>query len=236
MGTIEEIIKMRGEGRSDEEIGSILRDRGMSEDEIAEVSSEAKIKEAVRGEETEDIKNSSSNPMQQTKEADMAKDSQYTGMQPSMLTSEQAQEQQEQQESVPYVPQSPEQYQQPAAQQDFYQPAQYDQYQYQPAGSGMSADTITEIAEQVVSEKLSSAKAQLEKVIDFKNTVESRMDAIDERLKRIERVMERLQLSVLQKVGDYMSNIDDIKKEVIETQKSFKALMPQKKTIVPSKE
>ena len=30
----------------------------------------------------------------------------------------------------------------------------------------------------------------------------------------------------MQKVGDYMTNIDDIKKELVETQKSFKSLVP----------
>ena len=101
----------------------------------------------------------------------------------------------------------------------------YYQDYYQPSSGGMSSDTMSEIAEQVMAEKFSSIKDQLEKVIDYKNTVTSRIDIIDERLKRIEKIIDRLQLSILQKVGDYLTNVDEIKKELVETQKSFKSAL-----------
>ncbi|MCU0642531.1 MAG: hypothetical protein MUF61_03070 [archaeon] len=112
-------------------------------------------------------------------------------------------------------------------QQAQYPAEQYPQQQYQqPIQGGISPDTISEISEQVVSEKLSPLRKELEKVIDMKTTVDSKMEYLDERLKRIEKIIDRLQLSILQKVGDYMTNIDDIKKEVVETQKSFKSMLP----------
>jgi hypothetical protein len=104
-----------------------------------------------------------------------------------------------------------------------YAPYQYPQYAPQPA---ISTDTLTEISEQVVTEKLAPLRKEIEKIIDLKTSLESKMEFLDERLKRMEKIIDRLQLSILQKVGDYMTNIEDIKKELIETQKSFKSLVP----------
>jgi len=103
---------------------------------------------------------------------------------------------------------------------------QYPQEQYQQQSGGISSDTITEIAEQVVSEKFATIKKDMEKIIDLKTTTETKLSYLDSRLKKIEAIIDRLNLSIMQKVGDYMTNIDDIKKELIETQKSFKALAP----------
>lgn len=126
------------------------------------------------------------------------------------------------------VPQSPEQSQEQYAQypQEYQQaqaPPQDYQYQdYQP--TGISTDAISEIAEQIAEEKISPMKKSVEKLIDSKTNMEAKLSFIDERLKRIENMIDRMQLSILQKVGDYVNNVEDIKKEMIETQKSFKAM------------
>ena len=70
----------------------------------------------------------------------------------------------------------------------------------------------------------------MESIIDIKNTFETKISSIDERLKRMEKIIDRLQLSLLQKVGEYVGDVADIKKEIIETQKSFKSLMTQKES------
>lgn len=105
-----------------------------------------------------------------------------------------------------------------------YSQSSYPQAQQQSYDYSTSSDTITEIAEQVATEKISAFKDQLEKVIDFKTNIDSKIDYIDERVKRIEKMIDRLQISILQKVGDSLSSIDDIKKEIQETQKTFKAI------------
>jgi len=113
-------------------------------------------------------------------------------------------------------------YQQAYPQQEQQYP-EYSQYQqYQP--QSINPDTITEISEQVVDEKLAGLRNQIEKSLDIKNSMESKINYLDERMKRIEKILDRLQLSVLQKVGEYISSVGDIKKEIIETQKSFKAM------------
>ena len=106
--------------------------------------------------------------------------------------------------------------------QDPYQQYQdpYQQYQYQPS---ISADTMTEIAEQVIAEKLSSLTNKIEKVVDTKMTFETKMSSLSERIQRIEKIIDKLQLSILQKVGEYVTDVSDLKKELLETQKTFKA-------------
>jgi predicted nucleic acid-binding Zn-ribbon protein len=68
----------------------------------------------------------------------------------------------------------------------------------------------------------------IEKLLDQRATTDSQIQYIDERLKRIEKIIDRLQLSILQKVGDYVTNVEDIKREVIETQKTFKSVLGQR--------
>ncbi len=208
MGLIEDVKRMQAENRPDAEITRILEQRGVSDREINAALAQSRIKEAVSG---------SDYPPTPTPQGTSSKAPQeYEGMQASMLAPE------SQPEEYPVAPESRQEY----GQTDPTQP--YQEYQqYQP--SGISSDTITEIAEQVVDEKISQIRDSLKKTLDLKNTLEGKMEYLDERLKRMEKIIDRLQLSVLQKVGEYVTNVDDIKKELIETQKSFKSLLPEAK-------
>ena len=136
------------------------------------------------------------------------------------------------QEPVPqpmeYYPPAPGQQAYPQQQQEY--PPQYQDYN-QPQSQysqPVSADLIGEIAEQIVAEKLSELRKHLEKVIDLKSTFESRTEYLDERLKRIEKTIDALQSSVLRKVGDYVTNVQDLKSELVETQKTFAKLTDRK--------
>ena len=109
------------------------------------------------------------------------------------------------------------------------QTPQYENYQqYSPS---INIETISEIAEQVVIEKISIVKNKIEKLAESQNLLESNLLNIDERLKRMEKIIDRLQLSILQKVGESITNIEDLKNEMMETQKTFKSLIsnPQRK-------
>ena len=142
----------------------------------------------------------------------------YPDMQPSILTKDKEGIPEQSEESyAPQIVYPEQQYSDQYNQQ--YSDQQYPQY---------SQNTISEIAEQITTEKLSSFRTDIEKALNMKTAFESKIEFIDERLKRIEKVIDRLQLSVLQKVGDYVNNVDDIKKELVETQKSFKSLLEKK--------
>ncbi len=220
MGTLDEIRRMQQEGRQDQEIVSTLKDYGIPDSEINESLAQAKIKQAIGAppvleEEQPRIISSSQSKTQ--------------GMQPSMLAKEEPLDTPENQLS-PQQQNSPQQAQYPPTYQEEQANPQYQEYpqyeSYQPYGA--AADTISEIAEQIFSEKISPIKNKLDSILDIKTLTETKINYLDERLKRIEKIIDRLELSILQKVGEYTNNVEDIKNEVIETQKSFKSLLQQK--------
>jgi len=200
MAILSDIQQLQREGKSDEEIISILQSRGISPREISEAITQSKVKEAVVGNIPETMAPIPASPPQQQE--------QYQQPEPSP---QQYESSPQMEQPLPQTEQYPQQY--------FPQQEAYPQYAPQPQ---LSTDIIAEVADQIISEKLSPIKNQLEKILDLKSTVESKVEYLDERLKRIEKIIDRLQLSILQKVGDYLTNVEDIKKELVEMQKSFK--------------
>jgi hypothetical protein len=102
--------------------------------------------------------------------------------------------------SVPQPPQQPE-----PPQQDYYtpQPQGYsDQTQY-PQSGNYEADIISEIAEQIATEKLDDYKSTVGDLASFKNQIQNRTNDIDDRLKRIENSIDRLQQAILGKIGEF---------------------------------
>ena len=232
MALLNDIKRMQSEGRTDAEIIAALKQQGVSPREITEALSQSKIREAVAGEgeaATYEMSASGQGAEQQPTPQEQSQTMRAPSPAPGMpMTQEYAPspEGMEYAQGMAQAPQeaapAPEAEMMPA--QPIYPGyEQQPQYQYAPQAA-ISTDTITEISEQVVTEKLSSLRRDIEKVVDMKTTVESKMEYLDERLKRIEKIIDRLQLSILQKVGDYATNIEDIKHELIETQKSFKSL------------
>lgn len=200
MGVVEEIGRMQREGKTEQDIVATLVTQGYPQEQVSDALSQTRIKEAVN--------TPVSPPEEYLPQEAQAPPAPTTQQYPSYPSQQYAPSQGQYDYSS-----------QPAQGQGYYQDS------YQPSSGGMSSDTMSEIAEQVMSERFASIKDQLEKVIDFRNTITSRTDIIDERLKRIEKIIDRLQLSILQKVGDYLTNVDEIKKELIETQKSFKSAL-----------
>lgn len=216
MATLDEIKRLQKEGRTEPEIIESLEQRGVPEEEILSSLEEAKIKAAVSSQSAgneEMMPSIMSQPQEESPEpeSELSSQEEYQEAEaPQQQYQQYASEQQYQQ-----YPQ--EQYQQDYSQYPVYQP------------SGLSPDTITEIAEQAIEEKLESTKIKLQEISSFKSSMEATTESLDARLVRIEKIIDRLQLSVLQKVGDYINNVDDIRRELVETQKSFKSLLPELK-------
>ncbi len=224
MGVIEEIKRLQLEGKQEQEIVKNLQERGYGSQEIYEAMSQAKIKEAV---------NAAENDFPSSPSPDAIKQQLAAGMQPSLLTATRQDIEQENTYKQQGETAAPAQQTYPEYTQQYAQlPAASNYQEYQQYGSSYSAasaDTITEIAEQIVAENMQQIRHDLEKVLDLKTTLETKMENLDERLKRIEKIIDRLQLSILQKVGDYLTNVEDVKRELQETQKSFKSLLPELK-------
>jgi len=224
MGTIDEIKRMQQQGRTEQDVKNSLRVRGLSGDEIENVMSQAQIKNAVSQPFDRGNVQEPSVPIpgqqeliqeQETEYSAPAQQDYYAGMQPSIM------QQQDQDDGVS----------QPEEQIYPNEGQTYDSGypSYQPYQEAFSSDVITEISEQVVSERLSVLRDKMEEAINFKSVAEAKVSSLNERLERIEGIIDRLQLSILQKVGDYIGDVKDVKFELQETQKSFKKLVPELK-------
>ncbi len=238
MGVLDQIIQMRREGRRDEEIISSLREQGVSPKAINEALNQEKIKSAVSdvremgqggNEENEGQlpypKNTVPSPAQPTSTNQYAQGEEYGYAQGAEETySPQTQTQQPM--TGEYYPQ----YQQPQQQAAGYYSQQpmtgeyYQDYGYTPGG--FNADTIMEISEQVFSEKIRDIQKQLEDLNEFKTITQTKLENALDRLKKIEDLMNKLQVAILEKVGSYGSNLESIKKEMSMMQDSFKKMIP----------
>lgn len=101
------------------------------------------------------------------------------------------------------------------SQQDYYTqtPQAYtgDEYYQQPS---FDTETITEIAEQVISERFREFNKKTGDIASFKNTIQDKVDDIDTRLKRIEGTIDKLQQAIIQKIGEFGEDTQIIKKDL----------------------
>ena len=221
MSTADDVASMIREGRPENEITSALKQRGMSDKEISSVLTQTRIKDAVSGYEspTEDV-----SPAPSSRQQSKSSVQEYGEMSPSLMSPEESPSQPQKQAA------STEELEDTNDQSFSAAPEAYGDYSYQQQYSpqGIGSDLISEIADQIVTEKLSPLIAGIDKITDMRSSMESQLKYLDERLKRIEKIIDRLQLSLLQRVGEYVSNVEDIKKEMVETQKTFKSLVDRK--------
>jgi len=214
MGVLEQVTQMKNEGIPEQEIAGRLRQQGVSPREINDALNQAQIKNAV---------------------SDTGVSG---GMQPSVMSSgstEQTSSTYSPQDS--YIPQ-PQQAQQEYSsqqdyypQQDYYQEGGYDYGDYAPETN--NTDTMIEIAEQVFSEKIKKMQKQLTEMNEFKTLAQTKIDSTAERLKKIETIIDKLQIAILDKVGSYGRSLETIKKEMSMMQDSFGKMV--KHTTTPHK-
>ena len=126
----------------------------------------------------------------------------------------------------PSVMEQPETEQPQQAEQYIYQTPQPQYAEYQPYQSA-SPETITEIAEQITEEKTAKIKKALSSLEEFKAISLKKIEKIDERLKRIEDIIDKLQISILGKISSYGESIENIRDEMSIMQESFSKALPQ---------
>lgn len=206
MAVLETVLELQKRGYDNSAIVDVLKEKGISPKEIMNALSQANVKSAVDSEKDE---------IKQMNDA-------QSPMQPSMM-------EQEAPAQIP-VPQT-----QPEQPQEQYiypttaaYPEQYPQYtQPQPAYQGYETETISELAEQIVIEKLSDTNKKLSSLAEFRRIAEAKIEDIGQRLRKIESTIESLQMSILGKIGSYGKNLDDIKTEMQAMQDTFsKTLNP----------
>ena len=221
MAALEKIMQLKKEGLNNQEIISKLTNEGVSPMEINDALNQSKIKEAVgSGQQGQDmvpsIMEAPEAPKEEPQEDTYTPAPQAPSEQSEYTTSPQIQYQpsfgaQEQ----GYIPQT-----QP--EQDYYEEG------YAPGGYAQSSDTMIEIAEQVFSEKIKKIEKQMKELSEFKTIYSTKIDNINERLKRMEKYFDKMQLEILEKVGAYGKGLDTIKKEMNMIEDSFSKVMKEK--------
>lgn len=112
-------------------------------------------------------------------------------------------------------------YQQYPQQQEYnYYPQEYQQ---------QDSSSLVEIASQVFSEKAKEMNKKIDEMKDFKVLMQTKIENIDERLKRIEKIIDNLQIKIIQEVGSYGQNLNSIRKEMEMMQDSFTKITHKKK-------
>jgi hypothetical protein len=207
MGTLDQVTQMRQNKMSDQEIISELRKQNISPREINEALNHAQIKNAVT-----DIQGEDETPMPQDQQQ------QYEN-----YNQQQTPDQGYDQGQV-YTPQ-PQQAYYPQQQQGYQDYGQQQQGYYPQPQATANTDTMVEISEQVFEEKISDIAKRVDSVDEFKILTQARMEHLNERLKRVESIIDRLQASILEKIGSYGSNLDSIKKEMSMMQDTFSKTM-----------
>jgi hypothetical protein len=219
MGVLEQVIKLKSQGISDLQIINSLSQQGIPPSDIDSALKQAQIKNAV---------------------SDFKEDEE---LQPSIMQDEQISTPEKPKEynppeyspqQVPYPPQADVPYQQVPQQTEYY-PQQYSQqpqeYQsYSPQQSSTNTDTIIEIADQIFSEKIRKVQKQLENTTENTILLQTKVENISDRLKKIENMIDKLQIAILERVGSYGQNLESIKKEMGMMQDSFsKMISPETK-------
>lgn len=209
MALVNQIKEMQDQGMNDEQIAQKLQEQGFSPLDINQSLEQARIKSAVSSADEYPIP-TPNNEMQPSVMEMPQEQEQYPISEIEQLQQTQQPQTQQTQEYTPQYPPYP----------------QYQQYQeYQPYQA--NTETITEIAEQIAQEKISALKKNLGNIEELKLKTERKIENIDERLKKIESIIDKLQAAILNKIGNYGENIEDIKEEMKMMQESFsKALNP----------
>jgi hypothetical protein len=213
MGILEQTIKMKQEGISEEEIVDELSRQGASPREINDALKQAQIKSAISNQGNEESQSSISEEVPSPNEV----------YQPRAYGNQQEKEYAPQQEE--YAPMPQETYS-PIQEQQYYQPGGYEQY----SPAGIDTDTIMEIADQIFSDKIKDIKKLLDATSEAAIILQTKMENVSERVKKIETTIDKLQIAILEKVGSYGRNLEGIKKEMSMMQDSFS------KMISPSRE
>jgi len=219
MALLERITSMQQSGMSDNDIITTLREEGITPRDINEAFSQSQIKAAVNTQEG------------------------FEGMQPSIRT-----ESETQQNMQPQMQNMPE-YQTPAPSQQQYAPQQYtqeqtpvayapeayaqEQYAQYPAeqtgeqyySQVMDVETVRDIAKQEIEESVKKIKSQLDSLEKLKTDWKFELQNMENRLTRVESVIQEIQSAVIRKMGEYGEAISGISKEVRATQNSFSKVL-----------
>ena len=221
MGVLDQITEMRKQAIPENEIITKLQEQGISPNAIENALNQEQIKKAVSKDDTMGMENSTMrapSPNQQKLYSPKTQEISETPKEQNYAPQENFYSPQENipQETIP--------------QEEYYPQQGYDET-YQDTGN---SNTMIDIAEQIFSERIEKIQNQVEDINEFKAITQAKIEIFSSRLKKIETIIDKLQIAILNKVGSYGYYLQSIKKEMSMMQDSFaKVVVPltQKKVV-----
>ncbi len=210
MGVLNQIKDMKKEGMEENQISQKLQEQGIPPKDITDAFGQEKIRDAVSAKPAEEYGEMPHAPIEQQKNSFYAPKTQDLDGHSEEYSSQ----------APSYPPQSQEETYAP---QEEYYP---EQGGYAESG-GYSTDTIIEIAEQVFSEKIRKIEKKIDSLSEFATLAQTKITNNNERIKRVESVMDKLQIAILEKIGSYGKDVGGIKKEMEMMQESFSKVLPE---------
>ena len=221
MGVLEQITKMKKKNVPDEEIINQLSMQGVSPREINDALRQAQIKNAVGGNGDYEELQQSIMPEGEIP-APVYQNENHDYRQTRKIEEE-------------YIPQ--EGYPMPEEQQQYMPQESQD---YAPAESEyapMTVDTdkIIEIADQMFSEKIRTFQKVLDATSEAAIMLQTKIETMSDRLRKVENIIDKLQIAILEKVGSYGQDLGSIKKEMSMMQDSFSKMISPRESKKTSK-
>jgi DNA-binding transcriptional MerR regulator len=185
MTALDKTIQLQQQGLTEQEIVNTLKEEGVSMKEINDALNQANIKSAV-SQEPEQNNTAYPEPQQYSDES-------YPVPQATSQEDPSAQEYQQYQEY-------------PAQQQA------YGGY-YQDQGAD-NTETITDIAEQVVSKKTNELVKKIDELNESKNLIQRDLEELKAKVKRIEDGLDSIQRAVIGKIGEFGESTRMVQKDL----------------------
>lgn len=247
MGLIEDITNMKNAGYTDEQIAVALQEQGISPRDINDAFNQSQIKNAVIGQNPsypQNVSQEFQSPFYPNQRASYSAQqrNREEKMMPSILGPGEENEEREQgvqeiqgdynpqtmempnqfEQYAPYSGEYPEQNSGGYSQEPYSQYSEnYPQEAGYSSGGMIDTETIVEISEQVFAEKMVDIGKKIDSMNEFRTIAQAKIEQMTSRLHRIESVIDRLQASILEKVGSYGDDLRNIRKEMSMMQDSF---------------
>ena len=235
MSTIDQVRQLRMSGKTDGEIIADLQEQGLNPREINDVLSRSKVKDAVFNgqQQTEEfsedfgagMQSSIMNPNSQVQQ------NQYQEQYPGYENQNSQRSYKKQTQEMPgeassidsgqTIPEAYSNYQDYENQGQGYQNQGQEYQQY----NAVNTETMTEIASQLMDEKIMKITSALKDLTDMKSILDVQVRKMDERLTRIESIIDSLQTSLIRKTSEQEQNISDIKTELHGMQTGFSKMI-----------
>jgi uncharacterized protein YoxC len=87
-------------------------------------------------------------------------------------------------------------------------------------------ERIEEIAEAIIEEKWNELLKDINKIIEWKNRTESRIEEVEKKISELKRSFEELHRAIVEKVSDYDKNITEVGTEIKAMENVFKKILP----------